>query len=163
MKIRKSVFITQNRTQTAIALLSAFLCSSYTPLLLFFTAFNSLLSLSLHFSIPPRNLIDLGFFSAFRCRISSLCSLIPALPFRRFVLLRGEIEDEYVRAGSVGGSAWDQRGGFSHRRRSEPEFAGFGQGGSVSALGRDAAELAARTWRAEEEEVCRSGLHYCQP
>lgn len=59
------------------------------------------------------------------------------------------------------GRAAGDRGGLRNGRRPEPEFTGLRQGGAVAAARRDAAELVARPLRAEEEEICGSGLRYC--
>jgi len=63
----------------------------------------------------------------------------------------------------MGWSVGDKRDGLGNGGRAEPEPAGRGQGGAVASLGRDAAELAPRPRRAEEEEVRRSRLHHRQP
>lgn len=63
----------------------------------------------------------------------------------------------------MGRATGDKRGGLGDRRRPEPQPERLRPGGDVAAAGRDAAELAARPRRAEEEEVRGSGLHHRQP
>lgn len=77
--------------------------------------------------------------------------------------LKLEYSHEYVRERSVGWAAGDKHGWLRDRRWPEQELERLRQGGAFSSIRRNAAKLAVRSRRTEEEKVRRSGVYHRQP